>query len=102
MTRAYFERADQVEQDPAMRRGVQAIGTAATGGDRPGGRGARRDPVHNAVLRTGQSLTLLSGGIRSNVIPSEATATFNVRVLPDDDIRAVRRRDESHGRRASR
>jgi acetylornithine deacetylase/succinyl-diaminopimelate desuccinylase-like protein len=45
-----------------------------------------REPLHNAVLRTGQSLTLLNGGIRSNVIPSEGSATFNVRVLPTDDI----------------
>ena len=48
-----------------------------------------REPLHNAVLRTGQSLTLMNGGIRSNVIPSEGTATFNVRVLPNDDVRAV-------------
>ena len=48
-----------------------------------------RDPLHDAVLRTGQSLTLLDGGIRSNVIPSEGTATFNVRVLPDDDVTRV-------------
>ncbi|NCW44690.1 MAG: M20/M25/M40 family metallo-hydrolase [Gemmatimonadaceae bacterium] len=48
-----------------------------------------REPLHNAVLRTGQSLTLMSGGIRSNVIPSEGSATFNVRVLPNDDVRVI-------------
>ena len=48
-----------------------------------------RDPLHDAVLRTGAALTLLDGGIRSNVIPSEGTATFNVRVLPDDDVTRV-------------
>ena len=48
-----------------------------------------REPLHNAVLRSAQSLTLINGGIRSNVIPSEGTATFNVRVLPNDDVRAV-------------
>jgi acetylornithine deacetylase/succinyl-diaminopimelate desuccinylase-like protein len=41
-----------------------------------------RDPLYNATLRTGQSLTLITGGIRSNVIPSERRATFNVRALP--------------------
>jgi acetylornithine deacetylase/succinyl-diaminopimelate desuccinylase-like protein len=41
-----------------------------------------REPLHNAVLRTGASLTILDGGFRSNVIPSEGTATFNVRILP--------------------
>ena len=32
-----------------------------------------RDPVHNAVLRDAASLTMVNGGIRANVIPSEAT-----------------------------
>ena len=46
-------------------------------------------PVFNAVLRTGISATLLEGGIRSNVIPTDATATFNVRTLPGQSIDAV-------------
>jgi acetylornithine deacetylase/succinyl-diaminopimelate desuccinylase-like protein len=41
------------------------------------------------VLRTGQSLTIIKGGIRSNVIPSDGSATFNVRVLPNDDVRGI-------------
>ena len=44
------------------------------------------EPLHNAIVRTGQSLTLINGGIRNNVIPSEGTATFNTRVLPNDDV----------------
>jgi hypothetical protein len=32
-------------------------------------------PVFDAVLRTGISATLVSGGIRSHVIPTEAVAT---------------------------
>jgi acetylornithine deacetylase/succinyl-diaminopimelate desuccinylase-like protein len=48
-----------------------------------------RDPLYNAVLRSGQSLTLVAGGIRSNVIPSEGRSTFNVRVLPNDDIQGI-------------
>ncbi|MDG6146388.1 peptidase dimerization domain-containing protein, partial [Lactococcus formosensis] len=48
-----------------------------------------RDPLHNAVLRAGASLTLLNGGFRSNVIPSEGKATFNVRVVPGEDIVAL-------------
>jgi acetylornithine deacetylase/succinyl-diaminopimelate desuccinylase-like protein len=48
-----------------------------------------REPLHNAVLRTGVSLTILDGGFRSNVIPSEGTATFNVRILPEEDIQEV-------------
>ena len=40
-------------------------------------------------MRAGQSLTLLNGGFRTNVIPSSGTATFNLRVLPQDDVTAL-------------
>ncbi|RKY20822.1 MAG: hypothetical protein DRQ55_06390 [Planctomycetota bacterium] len=48
-----------------------------------------RDPLVNAVLRAGASLTMIDGGFRSNVIPSDGGATFNLRVLPDDDVTAL-------------
>jgi acetylornithine deacetylase/succinyl-diaminopimelate desuccinylase-like protein len=47
------------------------------------------EPRYSALLRTGVSLTLLNGGIRSNVIPSQGTANLNVRVLPGEDIRDI-------------
>ena len=89
VTRAYFAGLAKVEQDPAMRQAMQDIGTART-------RAAidkadavlSRDPVHNAVLRDAVSLTMVNGGIRANIIPSDATATLNARILPDGDIRA--------------
>ncbi|HUO51386.1 MAG TPA: M20/M25/M40 family metallo-hydrolase [Gemmatimonadaceae bacterium] len=46
-------------------------------------------PVFNAVIRNGISPTLVSGGIRSNVIPTEATATLNIRNLPGQSIHEV-------------
>jgi acetylornithine deacetylase/succinyl-diaminopimelate desuccinylase-like protein len=49
-------------------------------------------PVFNAVIRNGISPTLISGGIRSNVIPTEATATLNVRNLPGESIHALVKR----------
>jgi acetylornithine deacetylase/succinyl-diaminopimelate desuccinylase-like protein len=55
-------------------------------------RGARvlaATPVFDAVLRTGISATLVTGGIRANVIPTEATATLNVRTLPGQSIDSV-------------
>lgn len=45
-----------------------------------------RTPVFNAVLRAGVSPVLVSGGIRSNVIPTEATATLNIRTLPEQGV----------------
>ena len=38
------------------------------------------------MLRSAASLTILNGGFRNNVIPSEGTANFNLRVLPGDDV----------------
>jgi acetylornithine deacetylase/succinyl-diaminopimelate desuccinylase-like protein len=89
ITRAYFAGLAKVEQDPAMREAMQAIGTARNQAAIDKAAAVlSRDPVHNAVLRDAVSLTMLAGGIRSNIIPSDATATLNMRVLPDGDPRA--------------
>jgi acetylornithine deacetylase/succinyl-diaminopimelate desuccinylase-like protein len=46
----------------------------------------RRIPALDAVLRNGISPTLISGGIKSNVIPTEAECTLNIRTLPGESI----------------
>jgi acetylornithine deacetylase/succinyl-diaminopimelate desuccinylase-like protein len=43
------------------------------------------EPRHASMLRSSISPTILQGGYRVNVIPSEAVATFDVRTLPDED-----------------
>jgi acetylornithine deacetylase/succinyl-diaminopimelate desuccinylase-like protein len=43
------------------------------------------EPRHASMLRTSVSPNIFQGGYRSNVIPSEATATLDVRMLPDED-----------------
>lgn len=89
ITRAYFAGLAKVELDPSMREAMQTIATARTQSEIDRAVSVlSRDPVHNAVLRDTVSLTMIDGGIRANVIPSEATATLNARVLPDSDIRA--------------
>ena len=40
---------------------------------------------HAAMLHTTLSPTIVQGGYRINVIPSEARATIDVRILPDED-----------------
>jgi acetylornithine deacetylase/succinyl-diaminopimelate desuccinylase-like protein len=49
-------------------------------------------PHLDAILRNGISPTMLSGGIRVNVIPGDATATLNVRTLPGESIDGLARR----------
>jgi acetylornithine deacetylase/succinyl-diaminopimelate desuccinylase-like protein len=43
------------------------------------------EPAHASMLRTSVSPTILNGGYRFNVIPSDAKAMIDVRMLPDED-----------------
>tara|TARA_R110002049_G_scaffold2750_10_gene22472 strand:+ start:126866 stop:128371 length:1506 start_codon:yes stop_codon:yes gene_type:complete len=43
----------------------------------------------NAMLRTTIAPTLIRGGVKENVLPSQATATLNCRLLPGDRLSMV-------------
>jgi acetylornithine deacetylase/succinyl-diaminopimelate desuccinylase-like protein len=43
------------------------------------------EPRHAAILHTTATPTIIDAGYRVNVIPSEAKATIDVRILPDED-----------------
>lgn len=90
-TRLYFARLAQIETDTAMRSAMLRVSSSGASQEEVESAAAvlSVDPLHNAVLRTGASLTILRGGTRSNVIPSEGTATFNVRLVPGDDINEI-------------
>ena len=45
----------------------------------------RTNPVYNSTLRTTLSPTVLKAGFRVNVVPADATATLDVRAVPDED-----------------
>jgi acetylornithine deacetylase/succinyl-diaminopimelate desuccinylase-like protein len=47
------------------------------------------NPQWNAMMRDTISPTMLAAGIRANVIPAEADATLNIRLLPGDTISAL-------------
>jgi len=47
------------------------------------------EPRHASMLRTSLSPTIFNAGYRVNVIPSEATATIDVRVHPEEDPETV-------------
>lgn len=91
-TREFFSQLGKVWQNREER---QAMGDVASGNHERVERGARvlaHIPVFDAVLRTGISATMLEGGIRTNVIPTEATAKLNVRTLPGQSIDTVVKR----------
>lgn len=43
-------------------------------------------PYHYSISRTSVAPTVLQGGFRKNVIPSEASAILDIRMLPDEDV----------------
>jgi acetylornithine deacetylase/succinyl-diaminopimelate desuccinylase-like protein len=45
----------------------------------------KNEPRYASMLHTSISPTIIAGGYRSNVIPSEARATLDVRMMPDED-----------------
>ena len=46
-------------------------------------------PQTNALIRTTAAATMIGGGVKSNVLPQEARATVNLRVIPGDSVTAV-------------
>jgi acetylornithine deacetylase/succinyl-diaminopimelate desuccinylase-like protein len=84
IVRRYFEQLAPLEDDE-LAKWIRSLDTP----DR--GEHAQRvisdtNPLWNSMLRDTIAPTMLSAGVRPNVIPSEARATLNVRLLPGDTI----------------
>jgi carboxypeptidase PM20D1 len=47
------------------------------------------EPASNARLRTTTAATMIHGGVKENVLPSEAKAWVNFRILPGDSVASV-------------
>jgi carboxypeptidase PM20D1 len=58
---------------------------------------ARESNSLNATMRTTTAPTIIRGGVKDNVIPSEARAVINFRILPGDTVDSV----FAHVRRAT-
>ncbi len=87
IVRRYFEQLAAIEDDDIGKwmRSLEAS-------DR--GEHAQRvisdtNPLWNSMMRDTVAPTMLSAGVRANVIPGEARAILNVRLLPGDSINAV-------------
>jgi acetylornithine deacetylase/succinyl-diaminopimelate desuccinylase-like protein len=54
------------------------------------------NPIYNAMVRDTVVLTVLQGGSKANVIPSESTATFDCRLIPgtskEEFLKEIKRR----------
>jgi acetylornithine deacetylase/succinyl-diaminopimelate desuccinylase-like protein len=84
-TREYFKRlADISSGDDAARYRAVLVpgGAAAAAADNYF---LQREPRQASMLRTSVTPTILNGGYRFNVIPSEAKATIDVRMVPEEN-----------------
>lgn len=83
-TRTYFERLATIStpEEAARYNGLMVPEKSAAISDYL----RQHEPVHWSMLRTSISPTMIKGGFRRNVIPSEAEATLDVRAVPDEDL----------------
>jgi acetylornithine deacetylase/succinyl-diaminopimelate desuccinylase-like protein len=88
-TRRFFADLARVWPEPVERQAMADVSSGSATRLARGARALARIPVLDALLRTGVSATLVNGGIRSNVIPTDASATLNVRTLPGQSLDAV-------------
>ena len=81
-TKRYFEGLAQIE-DPELAKWMRVLDTPERQ-DHAARILAAANPVWSAMLRDTVSPTILQAGVRANVIPSEARATLNVRLIPGE------------------
>jgi acetylornithine deacetylase/succinyl-diaminopimelate desuccinylase-like protein len=84
-TQAYFKRLADISAPAEAKRYLDIIS-----GDRKLVEAAdeyllENEPRHASMIRTSVSPNIIQGGYRINVIPSEAKATLDVRMHPDDN-----------------
>jgi acetylornithine deacetylase/succinyl-diaminopimelate desuccinylase-like protein len=81
----YARKADSLPE--ALREGARDLRAALT---RPAYRDAfLREPHQAALVRNTLAITMLRGSDKENVIPSEASAVLDMRLLPGQDARVV-------------
>ena len=88
-TRRFFAELSRVWPTKVERDAMADVASPSPSRVQRGAKVLTRLPVLDAVLRAGVSATIIEGGIRSNVIPTEATATLNVRTLPGQSLDSV-------------
>jgi acetylornithine deacetylase/succinyl-diaminopimelate desuccinylase-like protein len=84
IVRRYFEGLAGIESDDVAK-WMRVIDTPDRG-DHAQRVLSDASPMWNSMMRDTIAPTMLEAGVRANVIPSEAHATINVRLLPGDTI----------------
>ncbi len=84
ITLRYFEQLAKVEDDE-MGKWMRALEQSARA-DLAVKHLSEQSPMWNSMLRDTIAPTMLQAGVRVNVVPSEATANLNIRMLPGHSI----------------
>jgi acetylornithine deacetylase/succinyl-diaminopimelate desuccinylase-like protein len=80
-TRAFFAQMQHITDDPQLKNAAANLESPASQQFL-----AQKYPQYYSMLRTSVVPTIIKGGFRRNVIPSEAEATLDVRAVPDEDF----------------
>jgi acetylornithine deacetylase/succinyl-diaminopimelate desuccinylase-like protein len=87
-TRVYFKRLASISSPADAKRYLDVIGADAAAASAADDYFLDREPRHASMLRTSVSPNIIQAGYRINVIPSEATASLDVRTHPDENLDA--------------
>lgn len=85
ITRAYFQRLAAISTPDDAARYLAVVGSDPAKAAAADEYFRAHEPRHAAMIRTSISPNIVQGGYRVNVIPSEAKATLDVRMLPGED-----------------
>ena len=85
-TRKYFEGLAAISEPATAARFKDLLDPAKSAAVRE--YFAVNEPTTYSMLHTSISPNIIQGGFQSNVIPSEATATLDIRALPDENMDA--------------
>ncbi|MDP9146302.1 MAG: M20/M25/M40 family metallo-hydrolase [Acidobacteriota bacterium] len=87
IVRRYFEQMATIESDD-IGKWMRALDTLDRG-EHAQKIVSEASPLWNSMLRDTVVPTMLTAGIRNNVIPAEARANLNIRLLPGDNINVL-------------
>ena len=85
-SRAFFAGLSSLLEEPRVRAAMTDISSGDPKRVELGAAVVSENPPFNAMIRNGISPTMLAAGVRPNVIPAEASATLNVRLLPGQSL----------------
>jgi acetylornithine deacetylase/succinyl-diaminopimelate desuccinylase-like protein len=85
LTREYFRQRATLEKPP-LSQAMLKIANSKGAPPRGAMKLIRENPIHAAMFSTTCVATLLSAGTKINALPTEAQASVNCRLLPDENV----------------